>query len=61
MKLHDLKLKLKLLQKYKDKPEILVTNCSANNIKHIPVIKALNLHRSTLEEVVNIFLQTNII
>ena len=61
MKLNDIISKLKLLQTYEGKPEILVTNCSANNIKHIPVKKALHLHRSTLEEVVNIFLQTNII
>ena len=63
MKLLDLIPKLKLLQKYIEKPEKLVTNCGANNIRHIPIIKALLPRRNTLkfEEVVNIFLQTNII
>lgn len=56
MKLHDFIPKLKLLQKYEDKPVILVTNCGANNIRHIPIIKALLPRRNTLVEVVNIYI-----
>ena len=61
MKLHDLIPKLKSLQKYEDKPNIIIIHCGANNIGHIPIKRLLHLLRNTLEEVVNMFPQTKII